>query len=97
MGRLDLGGPAGITLDRCMAHGLWLDRGELDRLRQLARTEEVARLVDTQRAAARLQRRIPFGDDRWWVERRLPEADDPAKTATGFLELLLRLLMRSLG
>ncbi len=48
---------AGVILDRCQAHGVWLDRGELERVlsfvesggMQTARLRELERLVAKER------------------------------------------------
>jgi Zn-finger nucleic acid-binding protein len=67
MDRHDVGGAFGITLDLCRGHGVWLDAGELETLRALARSPDAARLA-AELAASPHVRAIPFGDARWWVE-----------------------------
>src|SRR5512143_1660739 len=49
MDRMDLGGATGIELDACRRHGVWLDVGEIEQLRELARTGAVLELEKRQR------------------------------------------------
>jgi hypothetical protein len=67
MDRRDVGGAFGMTVDVCRGHGLWLDAGELEKLRALAETPHGAALAIEVSAATQV-RAIPFGDERWWVE-----------------------------
>jgi hypothetical protein len=68
MDRRDVGGAFGMTVDVCRGHGIWLDAGELDKLRAVAETQPGA--AHALELSATRARPIPFGDDRWWVEPR---------------------------
>jgi Zn-finger nucleic acid-binding protein len=75
MDRRDVGGAFGMTLDVCRGHGIWLDAGELEKLRELAQTPHGASFAVDLSATPRV-RPIAFGDDRWWVEPRPSEPEE---------------------
>lgn len=68
MNRKNFAQSSGVVLDVCAKHGIWLDRGELERLLGFvangglarARAREHERLIEEQRRLAALQSR-PFG------------------------------------
>lgn len=91
MARVDIGSANGITVDVCR-HGVWLDRGELEALKQMERNDDVIRLEAAQRMAPLLER----NRDALFAQLRL---DDPMldgrllPAADNVLQFLVRILI----
>lgn len=103
MNRKNFAQSSGVVLDVCAKHGIWLDRGELERVLGFvasgglarARAREHERLIEEQRRLAALQK-APFGQGFADVGA-LPQHDFPWNQVPASHDTLGRLLLDALG